>query len=193
MKLSDLFTQFVPPIMDDWKEDGGCLVAGPHTLPPSTPQQVSLNWYNLTFCLENKLIYLMDTMRGYTVFYSEYFLLYDHLSHFNIGCGTSVHKIGLLWEFQWAFESYINFTCSSFLCFIIYQKMLFPLIGYLMQTHGKCLADLCGAMHCDAVMNFRSSRSKCNLAAASKNRHLCEVAFILFYFFYCSWYCQLFT
>ncbi|KAK7373065.1 hypothetical protein VNO80_06461 [Phaseolus coccineus] len=41
-------------------------------------------------------------------------------------------------------------------------------------THGKCLADLCGAMHCDAVMNFRSSRSKCNMAAASRNRHLCE-------------------
>ncbi|KOM48010.1 hypothetical protein LR48_Vigan07g171400 [Vigna angularis] len=52
--------------------------------------------------------------------------------------------------------------------------MLFPLVGYLMQSHGKCLADLCGAMHCDAVTNFRSPRSKCNLAAAAKNRHLCE-------------------
>ncbi|CAJ1971800.1 unnamed protein product [Sphenostylis stenocarpa] len=41
-------------------------------------------------------------------------------------------------------------------------------------SHGKCLADVCGAMHCDAVMNFRSSRSKCNPTAAARNRHLCE-------------------
>ncbi|XP_014512189.1 uncharacterized protein LOC106770871 isoform X1 [Vigna radiata var. radiata] len=41
-------------------------------------------------------------------------------------------------------------------------------------SHGKCLADLCGAMHCDAVTNFRSPRSKCNMAAAARNRHLCE-------------------
>ncbi|CAL0330108.1 unnamed protein product [Lupinus luteus] len=41
-------------------------------------------------------------------------------------------------------------------------------------TGGKCLADLCGALHCDAVMTSKSSRSKCNPAAAAKNRHLCE-------------------
>ncbi|KAK7330588.1 hypothetical protein VNO77_24784 [Canavalia gladiata] len=41
-------------------------------------------------------------------------------------------------------------------------------------THGKCLADLCGALHCDAVINSKPSRSKCNPAAAAKNRHLCE-------------------
>lgn len=41
-------------------------------------------------------------------------------------------------------------------------------------SHGKCFADLCGALHCDAVMNSKSSRSKCNPAAAARNRHLCE-------------------
>ncbi|RDX81805.1 hypothetical protein CR513_37470, partial [Mucuna pruriens] len=41
-------------------------------------------------------------------------------------------------------------------------------------SHGKCLADLCGTLHCDAMMNFKSSRSKCNPAAAARNRHLCE-------------------
>ncbi|KAG5111052.1 hypothetical protein JHK82_040275 [Glycine max] len=41
-------------------------------------------------------------------------------------------------------------------------------------SHGKCLADLCGALHCDAVMNFKSSRSKCNPVAAARNRRLCE-------------------
>jgi len=80
MKLSDLFTQFIPRIMDDWKEDGGCLVAGPHTLPPSTPQQVSLNWYHLMFYLKNKLIYLMATMRGYTVFYWVFLTLWSFKS-----------------------------------------------------------------------------------------------------------------
>lgn len=42
------------------------------------------------------------------------------------------------------------------------------------------MADLCGALHCDAVTNSKSSRSKCNPAAAARNRHLCEVAFIIF-------------
>ncbi|KAH9776628.1 C2H2-type domain-containing protein [Citrus sinensis] len=42
------------------------------------------------------------------------------------------------------------------------------------MSHGKCLADLCGALHCDFMMNSKSSRSKCNPAAVAKNRHLCE-------------------
>ncbi|KAG4383435.1 hypothetical protein AAZX31_13G070100 [Glycine max] len=46
--------------------------------------------------------------------------------------------------------------------------------NFLNLSHGKCLGDLCGALHCDAVMNFKSSRSKCNPAAAARNRHLCE-------------------
>ncbi|XP_027186776.1 uncharacterized protein [Cicer arietinum] len=41
-------------------------------------------------------------------------------------------------------------------------------------SDDKCLADLCGALHCDAVMNSKSSRNKCNPAAAARNRHLCE-------------------
>ncbi|KAL5814967.1 hypothetical protein ACOSQ3_025766 [Xanthoceras sorbifolium] len=41
-------------------------------------------------------------------------------------------------------------------------------------SHSKCLADLCGALHCDFVMNSKSSKSKCNPAAVARNRHLCE-------------------
>ncbi|KAI3933449.1 hypothetical protein MKX01_022028 [Papaver californicum] len=42
-------------------------------------------------------------------------------------------------------------------------------------SHSKCLADLCGALHCDHVMEFKQSKkTKCNPAAASRNRHLCE-------------------
>ncbi|XP_011084032.1 uncharacterized protein LOC105166382 isoform X2 [Sesamum indicum] len=41
-------------------------------------------------------------------------------------------------------------------------------------SHGKCLADLCGALHCDFVMKSQSRKTKCNPAAAARNRHLCE-------------------
>lgn len=46
-----------------------------------------------------------------------------------------------------------------------------------MQNGSKCLADLCGALHCDHMMKTRSSKAKCNPAAVARNRHLCEVAF----------------
>uniref|UniRef100_A0A2P2K8E9 Uncharacterized protein LOC105640250 n=1 Tax=Rhizophora mucronata TaxID=61149 RepID=A0A2P2K8E9_RHIMU len=39
---------------------------------------------------------------------------------------------------------------------------------------GKCLADLCGALHCDFVMDPKTPKSKCNPAAVAKNCHLCE-------------------
>ncbi|KAH9615365.1 hypothetical protein KSS87_007706 [Heliosperma pusillum] len=41
-------------------------------------------------------------------------------------------------------------------------------------SKGNCLADLCGALHCDLVMDSQSRKTKCNPAAAVKNRHLCE-------------------
>ncbi|KAK6920582.1 hypothetical protein RJ641_014260 [Dillenia turbinata] len=41
-------------------------------------------------------------------------------------------------------------------------------------SHSKCLADLCGALHCDLVTDSKSHKNKCNPAAAARNRHLCE-------------------
>ncbi|KAG6746119.1 hypothetical protein POTOM_050633 [Populus tomentosa] len=41
-------------------------------------------------------------------------------------------------------------------------------------SDGKCLADLCGALHCDFMMDSKSTKTKCNPAAVAKNRHLCE-------------------
>ncbi|XP_071689628.1 uncharacterized protein [Rutidosis leptorrhynchoides] len=41
-------------------------------------------------------------------------------------------------------------------------------------THTNCLADLCGALHCDHVANSAVPKTKCNPAAAARNRHLCE-------------------
>lgn len=41
-------------------------------------------------------------------------------------------------------------------------------------SQGKCLADLCGALHCDHVPSSKPPRTKCNPAAVVRNRHLCE-------------------
>ncbi|KAF8005859.1 hypothetical protein BT93_K0213 [Corymbia citriodora subsp. variegata] len=41
-------------------------------------------------------------------------------------------------------------------------------------SRNTCLADLCGALHCDFVINSKSQKTKCNPAAAARNRHLCE-------------------
>ncbi|KAG5002001.1 hypothetical protein JHK87_023073 [Glycine soja] len=41
-------------------------------------------------------------------------------------------------------------------------------------SESQCLADVCGALHCDHEMNSGSKKSKCNPAAAAKHKHLCE-------------------
>ncbi|KAF2316502.1 hypothetical protein GH714_041843 [Hevea brasiliensis] len=41
-------------------------------------------------------------------------------------------------------------------------------------SQGRCLADVCGALHCDQVMDSATRKTKCNPAAAAKNKHLCE-------------------
>ncbi|XP_062102896.1 uncharacterized protein LOC133813878 [Humulus lupulus] len=40
-------------------------------------------------------------------------------------------------------------------------------------THGKCLADVCGALHCDLHIGM-PQKTKCNPAASARNKHLCE-------------------
>ncbi|KAI0523131.1 hypothetical protein KFK09_005521 [Dendrobium nobile] len=44
----------------------------------------------------------------------------------------------------------------------------------LNDSQGRCLADLCGALHCDFVIDSKKTKTKCNPAAAARNRHLCE-------------------
>ncbi|KAB2034492.1 hypothetical protein ES319_D04G090200v1 [Gossypium barbadense] len=44
----------------------------------------------------------------------------------------------------------------------------------LNTSHSRCLADLCGALHCDLVMDSSLHKTKCNPAAAARNKHLCE-------------------
>ncbi|RVW75296.1 hypothetical protein CK203_055331 [Vitis vinifera] len=40
------------------------------------------------------------------------------------------------------------------------------MLKVLLLSHSKCLADLCGALHCDLVMNSKTPKAKCNPAAA---------------------------
>ncbi|KAF4385817.1 hypothetical protein F8388_010373 [Cannabis sativa] len=40
-------------------------------------------------------------------------------------------------------------------------------------SHGKCLADVCGALHCDHHIGL-PQKTKCNPAASARNKHLCE-------------------
>lgn len=44
----------------------------------------------------------------------------------------------------------------------------------LNASNSKCLADLCGALHCDTILSSKPPKTKCNPAAAARNRHLCE-------------------
>ncbi|GMJ09400.1 hypothetical protein like AT5G40710 [Hibiscus trionum] len=44
----------------------------------------------------------------------------------------------------------------------------------LNASHSRCLADLCGALHCDLVMDSSPRKTKCNPSAATRNKHLCE-------------------
>ncbi|GKD84228.1 hypothetical protein Tco_1351067, partial [Tanacetum coccineum] len=47
-------------------------------------------------------------------------------------------------------------------------------------SQSNCLADLCGALHCDYLANSVVPKTKCNPAAAARNRHLCETAVFQF-------------
>ncbi|XP_077253055.1 uncharacterized protein LOC143892360 [Tasmannia lanceolata] len=44
----------------------------------------------------------------------------------------------------------------------------------LNDGQGRCLADLCGALHCDQIIESKLRKTKCNPAAAARNHHLCE-------------------
>lgn len=54
-------------------------------------------------------------------------------------------------------------------------------ISQWLQNSSKCLADLCGALHCDRVMKIKSTKAKCSPAAVARNRHLCEVVIKYYY------------
>lgn len=98
---------------------------------------------------------------------------------------------------MWKVSNFVSESCRfldmimyslelSLLCVIFILNIWFLLSSYgsvyitisqWMQNGSKCLADLCGALHCDHVMKTKSTKAKCNPAAVARNHHLCEVAF----------------
>lgn len=51
------------------------------------------------------------------------------------------------------------------------------------QSPNRCLADVCGALHCDYLASQIkiSKKRPCNRAAVDRNKHLCEVFVVLAY------------
>jgi hypothetical protein len=49
---------------------------------------------------------------------------------------------------------------------------------WVLQSANRCLADFCGALHCDYVdglSNLKWKKTTCKSAVVDRNRHLCEV------------------
>jgi len=52
---------------------------------------------------------------------------------------------------------------------------------WVLQSANRCLADFCGALHCDYVDGLSNSKWKkttCKPAVVDRNRHLCEVIYL---------------
>ncbi|XP_057750159.1 uncharacterized protein LOC130968739 isoform X2 [Arachis stenosperma] len=64
--------------------------------------------------------------------------------------------------------SLLNITCRHVVASLTERSLC------LIQNQSQCLVDLCGALHCDIEINFGLKKSKCNPAAAARNKHLCE-------------------
>jgi hypothetical protein len=78
----------------------------------------------------------------------------------------------------------VQFLFISVLCriFVRYVKILLfepsHLSYWVLQSANRCLADFCGALHCDYVDGLSNSKWKkttCKPAVVDRNRHLCEV------------------
>ncbi|KAG6524635.1 hypothetical protein ZIOFF_014570 [Zingiber officinale] len=59
-------------------------------------------------------------------------------------------------------------------CFLCLTLCPLCLLWVFISIQGRCLADLCGALHCDQMVESKKAKTKCNPAAAARNRHLCE-------------------
>lgn len=112
----------------------------------------------------------------------EYLMPFVEKEKFNISTRCLLHTENDMFRDQE--EHKINLDINDWQC--AYCKKSFRAEKYLDKhfdsrhynllnmSHSKCLADICGALHCDRVMDSKQRKTKCNPAAASKNRHLCE-------------------
>lgn len=81
----------------------------------------------------------------------------------------------------------VQFLFISVLCriFVRYVKILLfepsHLSYWVLQSANRCLADFCGALHCDYVdglLNSKWKKTTCKPAVVDRNRHLCEVIYL---------------
>ncbi|XP_075523510.1 uncharacterized protein LOC142556123 isoform X1 [Primulina tabacum] len=112
----------------------------------------------------------------------EYLMPFVELEKYQLSDKCRLHPSNNIFRDQE--EHKIHIDISEWRCG--YCKKLFRAENFLDQhfdnrhsnllnsSQDKCLADLCGALHCDFVINSSSRKTKCNPAAAARNRHLCE-------------------
>ncbi|XP_048330387.2 uncharacterized protein LOC107418119 isoform X1 [Ziziphus jujuba] len=112
----------------------------------------------------------------------EYLMPFVEREHYSISSKCRLHPDNDLFRDQE--EHKIHFDINEWQCG--YCKKSFRAEKFLDQhmdnrhhnllnvNGSKCLADLCGALHCDHVMKTKSTKAKCNPAAVARNHHLCE-------------------
>ncbi|KAJ4974159.1 hypothetical protein NE237_007333 [Protea cynaroides] len=112
----------------------------------------------------------------------EYLMPFVEQEQYQIPSGCRLHPDNDLFRDQEQHKVHVDF--SEWRCG--YCKKIFRSEKFLDQhfdsrhsnllnvSNGKCLADLCVALHCDLVMDSKLQKSKCNPAAAARNRHICE-------------------
>lgn len=112
----------------------------------------------------------------------EYLMPFVEREKYGIQRSCRLHPDNVLFSDQE--EHKVHFDTNEWRCG--YCKKSFMLEKFLDQhldnrhynllniSQGKCLADLCGALHCDHIIKSNSPRSKCNPAASLRNRHMCE-------------------
>ncbi|XP_057746554.1 uncharacterized protein LOC130965788 isoform X1 [Arachis stenosperma] len=112
----------------------------------------------------------------------EYLMPFVEKEKYHISRSCKLHPDNDLYRDQEQHKSHINI--NEWQCG--YCKKIFYEEKYLDQhfdnrhsnllnlNQSQCLADLCGALHCDIEINSGLKKSKCNPAAAARNKHLCE-------------------
>ncbi|XP_057750160.1 uncharacterized protein LOC130968739 isoform X3 [Arachis stenosperma] len=116
---------------------------------------------NRFLILHTRQIHTMEVL-GLTVCFSRP-LRYWVLACLNFKTRNSVERNKKdLWL------SLLNITCRHVVASLTERSLC------LIQNQSQCLVDLCGALHCDIEINFGLKKSKCNPAAAARNKHLCE-------------------
>ncbi|MED6186312.1 hypothetical protein PIB30_065453 [Stylosanthes scabra] len=112
----------------------------------------------------------------------EYLMPFVEKEKYHISRSCKLHPDNDLYRDQEQHKSHININewqCGYCKKFFYEEKNLDQHFDnrhsdLLNLNQSQCLADLCGALHCDTEINSGLKKSKCNPAAAARNKHLCE-------------------